>query len=188
RSAPRTRSRASRIEASPSPTIVNPGSPGATSTSTRITRPSSATSVAESRVASMPRTVGSGTYRLLMSCGSSRAWRVRWITPERLARPDGSGSRRRSRARGGRDLGREGRVDRVRQRDDLLAQRRVGLGVRERRPRVLGRDRGPVLVRDLRLELALERALGRADGDAGEGVRAIEHELEPLRVEADPAQ
>ena len=40
RSAPRTRSRASRMPTSASPTIVKPGRPGATSTSTRITRPS----------------------------------------------------------------------------------------------------------------------------------------------------
>ena len=46
RIAPRTRSRASWSAASGRPTIVNPGRPGATSTSTRMTRPSMPWSVA----------------------------------------------------------------------------------------------------------------------------------------------
>ena len=57
RSAPRTRSRASCRAASASPTIVKPGIPGATSTSTRMTRPARPTIVAESSVTSMPPTV-----------------------------------------------------------------------------------------------------------------------------------
>ena len=52
RIAPRTRSRASCRAASGSPTIVKPGRPGATSTSTRITRPSIPWSVAAWTVAS----------------------------------------------------------------------------------------------------------------------------------------
>ena len=41
---------------------MNPGSPGATSTSTRMTRPSSATSVADSSVASTPPPYRTGAY------------------------------------------------------------------------------------------------------------------------------
>ncbi len=52
RIAPRARSRASWSAASARPTIVNPGRPGATSTSTRITRPSRPTIVDERSVAS----------------------------------------------------------------------------------------------------------------------------------------
>ena len=52
RMAPRTRSRASWNAASGRPTIVNPGRPGATSTSTRMTRPSMPWSVAAWTVAS----------------------------------------------------------------------------------------------------------------------------------------
>ena len=57
RRAPRTRSRASRRAASASPTIVKPGSPGATSTSTRTGRPSRPWSVAARTLASMGGTV-----------------------------------------------------------------------------------------------------------------------------------
>ena len=52
RIAPRTRSRASDSAASGRPTIVSPGRPGATSTSTLTSRPSSPTRVADSTVAS----------------------------------------------------------------------------------------------------------------------------------------
>ena len=58
RIAPRTRSRASWSAASGRPTMVNPGRPGATSTSTRMTRPSMPWSVAARTVASTP-----GPYR-----------------------------------------------------------------------------------------------------------------------------
>ena len=54
RIAPRTRSRASCTAASPSPTTVNPGNPGATSASTRIDRPSRPCNVADGTTASTP--------------------------------------------------------------------------------------------------------------------------------------
>ena len=52
RSAPRTRSRASWSAVSARPTIVKPGRPGATSTSTRMNRPSRPNSVADGTMAS----------------------------------------------------------------------------------------------------------------------------------------
>ena len=62
RRAPRTRSRASDSAASGRPTIVNPGRPGATSTSTRTTRPVIPLRVAESSVASTDGTVAAATH------------------------------------------------------------------------------------------------------------------------------
>ena len=62
RSAPRTRSRASWSAASASPTTVNPGRPGATSTSTRMNRPSRPWSVADGTIASTPRTLRAGAH------------------------------------------------------------------------------------------------------------------------------
>ena len=53
RIAPRTRSRASWTAVSASPTIVKPGRPGATSTSTRMSRPSRPWSVADGTTANM---------------------------------------------------------------------------------------------------------------------------------------
>ncbi len=55
RNAPRTRSRASWSAVSARPTMVNPGRPGATSTSTRMNRPSRPCSVAEGTMASTSR-------------------------------------------------------------------------------------------------------------------------------------
>ena len=65
RSAPRTRSRASDNAASGRPTIVNPGNPGATSTSTRTRRPVMPLRVAETSVASTGRTVSRATHPAL---------------------------------------------------------------------------------------------------------------------------
>lgn len=65
RSAPRTRSRASWSAASARPTIVNPGNPGATSTSTRINRPSRPWSVADGTIASTPSRLGAGPHLAL---------------------------------------------------------------------------------------------------------------------------
>ena len=79
RSAPRTRSRASESAASGRPTIVNPGRPGATSTSTRTTRPAIPLSVAESSVASTGGTLAAATHPRLIGprerrpAGSGRA-------------------------------------------------------------------------------------------------------------------
>src|SRR3954451_3111679 len=130
--APRTRSRASRTEASPRPTIVSPGKPGATSTSTRMTRPSRPTSVADRRLAS-----------------TARIWAAALI--RRSPPRDGSGGRDPGGCAGGVDLFGEPR--------DLLRQGRIRPGVVERLAAVLGRDRHSVVVDDLRLELPLEGVL-----------------------------
>ena len=68
RSAPRTRSRASWSAASASPTTVNPGSPGATSTSTRMKRPARPWSVADGTMAST-----SGRYARALTSRSTAA-------------------------------------------------------------------------------------------------------------------
>ena len=115
RIAPRTRSRASWRAASARPTIVNPGSPGATSTSTRMTRPSRPTIVEERRVASTPPTLPSGRSPRLHRSPLTR-------------RPD-----RRRRARGV--------AERPRQRDSEPRERRARRGRRGRPCRPSGRSR-----------------------------------------------
>ena len=60
-------------------------------------------------------------------------------------------------------------------------ERRIGLREHERGARVERADRAPVLVDDLVVDRPLERALGVLDVDPGEGVRAVEHELDLAR-------
>src|SRR5262245_19950035 len=153
--APRTRSRASVTAASGRPTMVNPGNPGATSASTRISRPSSPCRVAEATTASM-----AARYRAGLTPGLSRTRR------RLVAGADSAGAGRR------RDRGRL--VDRAGEVEQAAAERRVGLREHERRPGVQRADRAAVLVHDLVVDRALQRALGVLDVDAGERVRAVE--------------
>ena len=67
--AARTRSRASRQEASGRPTTVNPGSPSATWTSTETGWPHTPTRVAERTVASMAASWVGGVEAVVSSAG-----------------------------------------------------------------------------------------------------------------------
>ncbi len=82
RRAPRTRSRASWSAASASPTMVKPGSPGATSTSTRIIRPSRPLRVADGTMASTTR-----GYRRTLTARSIAAYLPRTKPGRRRPRP-----------------------------------------------------------------------------------------------------
>src|SRR5207244_2524023 len=158
RMAPRTRSRDSCRAASARPTIEKPGSPGATSTSTRMILPSRPCNVAERTVASTP-----GAYRRALTSPLSGS------DGRDLSAAGGRGELGR---RGGRDL-----VDAARELEKRSPEQRVGLGEHERRARVQRADRAAVFVDDLVVDRPLERALRVLDVDARERVRTVEDEV-----------
>src|SRR4051794_4189162 len=179
RSAPRTRSRASWRAASARPTIVNPGSPGATSTSTRISRPSSPWSVADGTMANTRAAYGRTLTRQSTVAHPSLIRRVlrcaAWFPklPRSGAQlPSGSD---------GHDLG--GRlVDALRELHEGRPERRIRLREHERRARIESADRAPVLIHHLVLDDPPQGTLRILHADPRECVRTVQDELDLVRV------
>ena len=175
RSAPRTRSRASWSAASASPTIVNPGSPGATSTSTRISRPSRPWSVADGTMANTRAAYGRTLTRQSTVAHPSLIRRVPEApraSPSYLVRAlscrvavTGATS-----AAGLSMLFANCTSD--------VPSAELDFENTNGEPVVEGADRAPVLIHDLVLDDPPQRTLGILHADAGECVRTVQDELD----------